>query len=80
MEQLKEVYIVFSEDYKLSCSVMEYVFVSRGHAEKYLSRKGAVYAFDNSEGSYFVDENENYYLIVAKAIMMSDEKYGVKAV
>lgn len=80
MEQLKEVYILFSEDYRLSCSVMEYVFVSRGHAEKYLSRKGAVYAFDNSEGSYFVDENENYYLIVVETIMMSDEKEEVKAV
>ena len=80
MEQLKEVYIVFSEDYRLSCSVMEYVFVSRGHAEKYLSRKGAVYAFDNSEGSYFVDGNENYYLIIAEVVMMSDEKDEVKPI
>ena len=71
MEQLKEVYIVFSEDYEGSCSILEHVFISREHVEKYLKRKGAVYAFDNSEGSYFVDKNENYYLIVVETIMMS---------
>lgn len=74
MEQLKEVYIVFSEDYRLSCSVMEYVFASREHVEKYLNSVGAVYASDNSEGSYYVDGSDNYYLVVTEPIMVSDEK------
>ena len=76
----QEVYIVFSQDYSGICTVLEYVFVSRGHAKKYLSRKGAVYAFDDLECSYFVDKNENWYLIVSKPIMMNDEKDGVKPI
>lgn len=74
----QKVYILFSEDYEGSCSILEHVFISREHVEKYLKRKGAIYSTDDSEGTYFVDENENYYLVVSEVIMMSDEKTGIK--
>lgn len=77
-DSAQKVCILFSEDYKGSCSVLEHVFISRGHVEKYLKRKGAFYSTDNSEGSYFVDENENYYLVVSEIVMISDEKTGIK--
>ena len=71
---LYEIHILFSEDHRGVCSSLEYVFASREHVEKYLNSMGVVYASDNSEGSYYVDGSDNYYLVVTEPIMVSDEK------
>lgn len=71
---LQEIHILFSEDHRGRCSRLEYVFASREHVEKYLNSVGVVYASDNSEGSYYVDGSDNYYLVVTEPIMISDEK------
>lgn len=78
MSDVQEVHIVFSEDYAGRCIVLDHVFAIREHAENYINNQGAYYSFDNSDGSYFRDKTETYYLITTETIRTVDENGEVE--